>query len=69
MGAKINTAFLSVITVLLFCLAVPRIASVMIFCAALIYFLYIKDAPTMPEDYDEPAINFDERQCNDQDKL
>ena len=68
MGAKINTAFLLVITVL-FCLAVPRIASAMIFCAALIYFLCIKDTPIMPEDYDEPAINFDERQCNNDDKL
>lgn len=68
MGAKINTAFLSVIVVL-FCLAVPRIASAMIFAGALIYFLCIKDAPTMPEDYDEPIKNFDERQCNDGDKL
>lgn len=68
MGAKINTAFLSVITVL-FCLAVPHIASAMIFCAALIYFLCIKDAPTMPEDYDEPVRNFDERQAHVEDKL
>lgn len=68
MGAKINTAFMSVIVVL-FCLAVPRIASVMIFAGALLYFFCIKDAPTMPEDYDERPINFDERQCNNVDKL
>lgn len=68
MGAKINTAFMSVIVVL-FCLAVPCIASAMIFCAALIYFFCTKDAPTMPEDYDEPVKYFDERQCNNVDKL
>ena len=39
-----------------------------VLCIGIMYFMY-KNATLMPEDYDEPAINFDERQCNDQDKL
>ena len=35
----------------------------------IIYFVFIKDVPVMPEDYDEPIRNFDERQYNDRDKL
>ena len=65
MESKINLVFKWAIIILL-CIIFPVAMGIIILVFTVLYFLFIKDAPVMPEDYDEPIEKVDERSKRDE---